>query len=231
MGHDRSLKKARWVVSIAGLASWQVRSCRCINDTGPPSYRSPDMCITLLDERDSARAGSLPYGFPGFLRFSRKGPHKGSLNIQSLRGRSFTTALSQNKLLSLRGALQQHPPKSQSSLFRLSHSPYISPNHPLMFCPFAAPVGFGSLDLLSLCRPRRSRHIPSLAPWAPMSGYTLYVSRCAVVTGSEVNEITLLMRLVVTPRTQFRNSFSAIKEKSGILAMFVGKGSVVIRGK
>ncbi|GFU78698.1 hypothetical protein TNCV_2303091 [Trichonephila clavipes] len=47
----------------------------------------------------------------------------------------------------------------------------------LIFCPFAAPVGFGSLclfffcrpvglnsfDLLSLCRPCRSRHISSLA--------------------------------------------------------------------
>ncbi|GFX40780.1 hypothetical protein TNCV_3760041 [Trichonephila clavipes] len=33
-----------------------------------------------------------------------------------------------------------------------------------MFCPFAAPVGLNSFDLLSLCRPRRSRYIPSLAP-------------------------------------------------------------------
>ncbi|GFV87611.1 hypothetical protein TNCV_778951 [Trichonephila clavipes] len=38
-------------------------------------------------------------------------------------------------------------------------------------------------DLLSLRRPRRFRHIPYLDPWAPMSGYTLYVSRRAVVTG------------------------------------------------
>ncbi|GFS95132.1 hypothetical protein TNCV_2704841 [Trichonephila clavipes] len=72
----------------------------------PPDFA--DKGITLLDERDSGHAGSHQYGFRGlcgFLRFSRKGPHKGSLNIQSLRGRSFTTALSQNKLLSLRGAL------------------------------------------------------------------------------------------------------------------------------
>ncbi|GFX40779.1 hypothetical protein TNCV_3760031 [Trichonephila clavipes] len=66
--------------------------------------------ITFLDERDSALAGSLQYRFRGFLRFSRKGPHKGSLNIQSLRGRSFPTALSkQNRYL------QQQPPKSPSS--------------------------------------------------------------------------------------------------------------------
>ncbi|GFU30671.1 hypothetical protein TNCV_109281 [Trichonephila clavipes] len=49
-----------------------------------------------------------------------------------------------------------------------------------MFCPFSAPIGLGSFELLSL---RRSRRIPALAPWAPMSGYTLYVSRRAVVTG------------------------------------------------
>ncbi|GFU80388.1 uncharacterized protein TNCV_3521601 [Trichonephila clavipes] len=161
--------------------------------------------------------------------------HKGSLNIQSLRGRSFIATLSQNKLLSLRGALQQHPPKSQFfptlslPLYIHSLSSHPTPNHPLMFCPFAAPVGLGSLDLFfffcrlvglnsfdlsSLCRPRRSRHIPSLAPWAPMSGYTLYVFRRAVVTGSGVNKSTLLMRLFVTPRTQFRNSFPAQLKKS-----------------
>ncbi|GFV96172.1 hypothetical protein TNCV_1871321 [Trichonephila clavipes] len=92
--------------------------------------------------------------------FSRKGPHKCSLNIRSLRGRSFTTALSQNKLLSLRGALQQHPPKSQSSSLTLSLPLYIhslsshpTPNHPLMFCPFAAPVRLGSLDLFFFLLP------------------------------------------------------------------------------
>ncbi|GFX88144.1 hypothetical protein TNCV_159591 [Trichonephila clavipes] len=63
----------------------------------------------------------------------------------------------------------------------LSHP--IHPHHPLMFCPFSAPIGLGSFELLSLCRPRRSRHIPSLAPWEPMSGYTLYVSRRAVING------------------------------------------------
>ncbi|GFW61517.1 hypothetical protein TNCV_347651 [Trichonephila clavipes] len=52
-----------------------------------------------------------------------------------------------------------------------------------MFCPFAAPIRLGSFELLSLCRSRRSRRIPALAPWAPMSGYTLYVSRRAIVTG------------------------------------------------
>ncbi|GFX95154.1 hypothetical protein TNCV_3606131 [Trichonephila clavipes] len=88
--------------------------------------------------------------------------------------------------------------KSQSSLTPLIYPFFLILIILQMFCPFATPVGLGSLDLffflcrfvglnsfdlLSLCRPRRSRHIPSLAPWAPMSGYTLYVSRRAVVTG------------------------------------------------
>ncbi|GFT15512.1 hypothetical protein TNCV_3265191 [Trichonephila clavipes] len=162
----------------------------------------------------TARDLSLQYGLRelrGFLRFFTEGPYKGSLNIQSLCRRSFITVLSQNKLLSLRGALQQYPPKSQTSSPTLSlplciHSPssHPTPNHPLMFCQFAAPVGLGALDLfffcrtvghisfdlLSLCRTRRSRHIPSLAPWAPMSGYTLYVFRRAVTIVSGVNEST-----------------------------------------
>ncbi|GFX06347.1 hypothetical protein TNCV_505661 [Trichonephila clavipes] len=53
-------------------------------------------------------------------------------------------------------------------------------NGPIATC--SCLVGLNSFDLLSLCRPRQSRHIPSLAPWAPMSGYTLYVFRRAVVT-------------------------------------------------
>ncbi|GFX36146.1 hypothetical protein TNCV_4216681 [Trichonephila clavipes] len=90
-----------------------------------------------------------------------------------------------------------------------------------MFCPFAVPAGLGFLELLSLCRPRRSRHIPSLAPWAPMSGYTLYVSRRAVVTGIRGK------RKHIVDASLCDAEDPAIKEKSGIFAMFVGKGQGV----
>ncbi|GFY12859.1 transposable element Tcb1 transposase [Trichonephila clavipes] len=50
--------------------------------------------------------------------------------------------------------------------------------------PFFAPMGLGSFELLSLNRSHPFRHIPAQAPWAPMSGYTLCVSRRAAVTES-----------------------------------------------
>ncbi|GFT05472.1 hypothetical protein TNCV_124531 [Trichonephila clavipes] len=106
----------------------------------------------------------------------------------SLCGRSFTTALSEQTPIPARGfnsTLQNRNPLSSTitPLYFHSLSTHPTPNHPLMFCPLAAPVGLNSFYLLSLCRPRRSGHIPSLAPCAPMSGYTLYVFRRAVVTG------------------------------------------------
>ncbi|GFS48847.1 hypothetical protein TNCV_293071 [Trichonephila clavipes] len=92
--------------------------------------------------------------------------------------------------------LQSSSPTLSLYIHCISSPP--TPNHPLMFCPFALPVGLGSLDhfffchlfglnsfdLLSLCEPRRSRHIPSLTPWELKSRYTLYLFRRAVVTGS-----------------------------------------------
>ncbi|GFW70133.1 cystathionine gamma-lyase [Trichonephila clavipes] len=54
--------------------------------------------------------------------------------------------------------------------------------------PFSAPIGLGSFELLSLKRSHPFRHIPAQAPRAPMSGYTLCVSRRAAVTGSGANK-------------------------------------------
>ncbi|GFU90222.1 hypothetical protein TNCV_3874261 [Trichonephila clavipes] len=94
--------------------------------------------------------------------------------------------------------IQSSSPTLSLPLCIHSVSSHPTPNYPLIFCPFASPIGLGfhdlfsffcrlvglnSFDPLSLCRPRRSRHIPSLAQWVLMSGYTLYVFRRAVVTG------------------------------------------------
>ncbi|GFU79516.1 uncharacterized protein TNCV_2915761 [Trichonephila clavipes] len=96
----------------------------------------------------------------------------------------------------------------------------------MMFCPFSAPIGLGSFELLSLSRSHQFRRIPDLAPRTPMSGYTLCVSRRTVVTGScriGSKQNALLMRLFVTPRTKFRNSFPEINEKTGISATLAAR--------
>ncbi|GFU98554.1 uncharacterized protein TNCV_3653851 [Trichonephila clavipes] len=88
-----------------------------------------------------------------------------------------------------------HPPKCQVSSLTLSLFPYISTD--VFF--FSAPIGLGSFELLSLNRSHQFRRIPDLPPRPQMSGYTLCVSRHAVVTrscriGSKQN--TLSMRLL-----------------------------------
>ncbi|GFW52703.1 uncharacterized protein TNCV_2392831 [Trichonephila clavipes] len=131
-------------------------------------------------------------GFPSSFR----GRHltRAPSRNQSLRGRSFTTAPSKKTRIAARGS-HQHPPKRQflpsyslSALIYPFPSHLIHPHYPLMFCPFSAPIGLGSFELVSLSRSHRFRRIPALAPWAPMSGYTLCVSRRAVVTGSGENK-------------------------------------------
>ncbi|GFX98742.1 hypothetical protein TNCV_1503201 [Trichonephila clavipes] len=163
--------------------------------------------------------GSPQFGFRrlrGFPRFFAEETSQGLPQKFSLFAGGASQRLSPKKTqsLSLRGASQEPPPNLNQSSLGLSHSTYIhslsshpSPNHPLMFCPFAAPVGLGSLDLFFFCHPVRLNsfdllslcrylHISSLAPWVPMSGYTLYVFRRTVVT--EIGA----MRLFLTPRTQ-----------------------------
>ncbi|GFW01417.1 uncharacterized protein TNCV_5030671 [Trichonephila clavipes] len=46
-----------------------------------------------------------------------------------------------------------------------------------MFCPFSAPIGPGSFELLSLSRSHRFRRIPAQAPRAPMSGCPVIYSQ------------------------------------------------------
>ncbi|GFT98472.1 uncharacterized protein TNCV_3951461 [Trichonephila clavipes] len=106
-------------------------------------------------------------------------------------------------------------PDSLTSLLYPLPSHLIRPHYPLMFCPSSAPIGLCSFELLSLSRSHKFQRIPDLAPRAPMSGYTLCVSRRAVVTGScriGSKQNTLLMRLFVMPRTKLRNSFPGINE-------------------
>ncbi|GFS66919.1 uncharacterized protein TNCV_4561721 [Trichonephila clavipes] len=115
--------------------------------------------------------------------------------------------------------IAKSPLDSLTSLIYPLPSHLIRPHYPLMFCPFSTPIGLGSFELLSLSRSHQFRRIPDLAPRAPRSGYTLCVSRRAVVTGScriGSKQNTLLMRLFVTPRTKFRNSIPGINEKTGI---------------
>ncbi|GFV99150.1 uncharacterized protein TNCV_1511231 [Trichonephila clavipes] len=118
------------------------------------SYRFP---ITDRDS-DHSRISSVriaPY-FAVSHRFplSQKGPHMDSLKNTIFRWRGFTTAPS-------------NPISFLSSALPLYHSlsPHLSPpNHPsVIYCSSAAPVGLGSLDLLSFCRPYRSQLISSLA--------------------------------------------------------------------
>ncbi|GFW30756.1 uncharacterized protein TNCV_4088761 [Trichonephila clavipes] len=146
-------------------------------------------------------------GFPSSFR----GRHliRAPSRNQFLRRRSFTTALSKKISYCCEG-LTPAPSKTQSFIvtrgfntapsktpippLTLSVPLYplpshlIFPHYPLMFCPFSAPIGLGSFELLSLSRSHRFRCIPALAPCAPMSGYTLCVSRRAVVTRSGVNK-------------------------------------------
>ncbi|GFT44917.1 hypothetical protein TNCV_1241511, partial [Trichonephila clavipes] len=107
-----------------------------------------------LADRHSDRSGYLQFRF----RASRS-PYRFSLyrgrdltrapsNQSPSRWRSFTTAPSNPNLLS--GVL--------ATLFYLSLSNPLPHNHPsVISCSFAAPVGLGSLDLLSFCRSCRSQ--------------------------------------------------------------------------
>ncbi|GFV85042.1 nuclease HARBI1 [Trichonephila clavipes] len=112
-----------------------------------------------------------------------------------------------------------------SLIYPLS-SHLIRSHYPLMFCPFSAPIGLGSFELLSLSRSHQFQRIPDHAPRAPMSGYTLCVSRSAVVTGScriGSKQNTSLKRLFATPRTKFRSSFPGINEKTGVSATLAAR--------
>ncbi|GFV55790.1 transposable element Tc1 transposase [Trichonephila clavipes] len=148
--------------------------------------------------------------------------------------------LSLKIFVSLRGA---PPTPSKTQYFIAARGFHTAPtkmpslpsfSHPLLplyvhrCFPFSAPIGLGSFELLSLNRSHPFRHIAAQAPRAPMSGYTLYVSRRAAVTGSGAKK-HIVNASLVTPRTKFRYFFPGINEKTGISATLAARASMTLR--
>ncbi|GFX69140.1 hypothetical protein TNCV_3563161 [Trichonephila clavipes] len=150
------------------------------NPSSPPSRES-----LLAPNPDSA-------DFAVFLVRFAEGTSSGLPQKISLFAGGASQPLSLKKLVQLRGV---HTSTLQNSiLYRcqglqhctlqkrqvLSHSLtfliYPLPSHlilshySLMFCPFSAPIGLRSFELLSLSRSHQFRRIPDLTPRAPRSG-------------------------------------------------------------